>query len=237
MKVDHFNLLYLIFMLSFLSCQKADDGGEKPGLSDVGLIAYFPLDSGFVDAGGNNNPLEGYGAPEFVEGYTNETSTALLLNGEEDYLVGSIGHLDTFSISMWLESYRYFVGEWPKRRSTIFDFSNKQVYGDIDGSSGATQINCGIESEHVAGVDIGNGSEWFHLYIAVSNGVKIYLNGILQTTELLQNTVTYLSDTIYFGRASNDEEIDLTYFYGKIDEIRIYNRVLDQAEIEELSIK
>jgi hypothetical protein len=229
--------IFFVFTICLLGCEKANNIGEIPGLENPGLIAYFPLDSSYTDASGNNNLLQAYGAPEFVEGYRNEATTAVLLNGEEDFLVGSIGKLDTFSISMWLESYRYFVGEWPHRRSTIFDYSNKQVYGDIDGTSGATQFYCGIESEHVAGFDIGNESEWFHLYMAVSNEVKIYLNGSLQKTESLQDAMIYLSDTIYFGRASNDDEIDLTYFYGKIDEIRIFNRILDQAEIDELSLK
>jgi len=231
------HIIFLIFTISLLSCQKENDRGEDSGLLNPDLMAYFPFDSSYVDASGNNHLLQAYGAPEFVKGYRDEASTAVLLNGEDDFLVGSIGRLDTFSISMWLESYRYFVGEWPHRQSTIFDYSNKQVYGDIDGNSGATQINCGIESEHIAGIDIGNGSEWFHLYMAVSNELKIYLNGSLQKTEALQDALIYLSDTLYIGRASNDEEIDLTYFYGKIDEIRIYNRILDQAEIDELSLK
>jgi hypothetical protein len=73
--------------------------------------------------------------------------------------------------------------------------------------------------------------------MAVSDDVKIYVNGSLVTTTPLPGAITYLSDTIYFGRASNDDEIELTYFYGKLDEIRIYNRILDQAEIDELLLE
>ena len=41
---------------------------------------------------------------------------------------------------------------------------------------------------------------------------------------------------VYFRfNVSNDEKIELTYFYGLLDEIRIFNRILDQAEIDELS--
>jgi hypothetical protein len=138
---------------------------------------------------------------------------------------------------MWAQSYRYFVGEWPRWRSTFFDYSNKQVYGYIDGTSGATQIYCGIESEQVAESYIENCTDWFHLYMAVSNEVSIYVDGSLSETVQFQDTITYLSDIIYFGRSSSDDEIDLTYFYGKLDEIRIFNRILDQAEIDELSSK
>jgi hypothetical protein len=201
-----------------------------------GLIAYFPLDSSYTDESGNDHLLLAYGAPEFNEGYDNGPGSAVILDGDDDYLVGTIGKLDTFSISMWLRSYRYFVGEWPHWRSTLFDYSNKQVYGYIDGVSGATQISCGIESEQVTGIVPDNIYDWFHLYIAVCNDVKIYINGSLSKTEPLQGTVTYLSDLIYLGRASNDDEIELTYFYGLLDEIRIFNRILDQAEIDELSM-
>ena len=180
--------------------------------------------------------MQAFGTPEFTEGYRDESSTAVLFDGKDDFLVGTIGTLDTFSISMWIQSYRYYVGEWPYWRSTLFDYSNKQVYGAIDGISGATQIKCGMESEEVAAADIHNCTNWSHLYIAVSNDVKIYINDSLVTTTPHSGTITYLSEFIYFGRASNDDDIELTYFYGKLDEIRIFNRILDQAEIDELSL-
>ncbi len=235
-------LVLLIFTVSLLSCQSENEvdlynNGKNPGLLNQDLLAYFPLDSSYIDESGNDNLLQPYGNPEFVEGYRNEPSTAVLLDGDDDFLVGFIGKLDTFSISMWLLSYRYYVGEWPEWRSAIFDYSNKQVYGYIDGVSGATQINCGIESKPVAGAAIDNVGDWFHLYVAVSNDMKIYINGSLRKTEPYQDTITYLSDIIYFGRASNDDEIELTYFYGLIDEIKIFNRILDQTEIDELSSK
>ena len=235
-------LLLLIFIVGLVNCQNEDevdlhDKGKNLDLSNSDVIAYFPLDSSYIDESGNDNLLQPYGNPEFAEGYRNEPSTAVLLDGDDDFLVGFIGKLDTFSLSMWLLSYRYYVGEWPEWRSTVFDYSNKQVYGYIDGVSGATQLNCEVESKPVAGADIDNVNDWFHLYVAVSNDVKIYINGSLKKTVPNQDTITYLSDIIYFGRASSDDEIELTYFYGLIDEIRIFNRILDQTEIEELSSK
>ena len=228
-------LLILVLAVGFLSCQEVDGPDINDKGIDAGLLAYFPFDSSFNDASGNNNVLQVHGNPEFVKGFKDKPSTAILLNGKDDFLIGCIGKPDTFSISMWLQSFRYYVGEWPVWRSTVFDYSNKQVYGTIDGISGATQIKCGIESEEFAGADIANCVDWFHLYISVSDDVKIYLDDSLAKTSPLQDKITFLNDTIYFGRASDDEEIKLTYFYGKLDEIRIFNRILDQAEIKELS--
>jgi len=230
-------LSVFILIVSFISCKDDNESKFNDEHKNSGLHAYFPLDSSYTDASGNNVFLKAFGNPDFVKGSNNEPSTAVLLNGEDDYLVAFIGKLDTFSISMWLQSNRYYVGEWPQWRSIFFDYSNKQVYGSIDGISGATQIKVGVENEEIADIYIDNCTEWFHLYIAVSNDVKIYINGNLTKTEPLRDTITYLSDSIYFGRASNDDEIILTYFYGKLDEIRIYNKILEQKEIDELSLK
>jgi hypothetical protein len=237
------NLIYTLFLLVLLfliGCSTEDDNGlnnngNHTGTLNDGLVAYFPLDSNYTDASGNDNPLQAYGNPGFADGCCNESSTSVLLDGEEDYLVGSIGKLDTFSISMWLLTYKNYVGEWPRWRSTCYDYSNKQVYGYIDGSTGATQLHCGIESVPVASAYIPDFNNWFHMYIAVGNDVKIYINGQLEKTEAIQDTMVYSSDIIYFGRASSDDEIELTYFDGKLDEIRIYNRMLNQEEIKELS--
>lgn len=230
-------LLLLILVVSLLSCQDDNESYLPDNGENSGLVAYFPLDNSYTDESGNEHLLQANGNPEFTEGYLDEPSTAVLLDGKDDFLVGSIGTLDTFSISLWIQSYRYYVGEWPQWRSILFDYSNKQVYGAIDGVSGATQIKCGIESEEFAAADIHNCTNWSHLYIAVSNDVKIYVNDSLVTTAPHAGAITYLSDLVYFGRASNDDELELTYFYGRLDEIRIFNRILDQAEIDELSIK
>ena len=222
----------LIFAICISGCHP-----ENPDQGDPYLIAYFPFDSSFDDKSGNDNILQVFGNPQFTEGYIEDSSIAIYLDGENDYLVSHIGIADTFSISMWVQSYTYFVGEWPPRRSTVFDYSEKQVYGYIDGASGATMLNGGIESEPLAGAMIDNCNNWFHIYLAVNNDMKIYLDGICKDTVPLEESMTYLNDIIYFGRSSSDDEIALTYFYGNLDEIRVYNRILEPSEIEQLALK
>ena len=230
-------LFVFLAMAVLLSCESENGEDEDHEGDDPGLIAYFPLDSTYADESGNGIILEVHGEPEFVEGADETAFSALLLDGEDDYLVAAIGKLDTFSISMWARSYRYFVGEWPRHRSTVFDYSNKQVYGYVDGVSGATQLNFGIGAEPLTGVIPDNMYNWFHLYVAVGHEVKIYLNGSLSSAEPVEGSNAYLHEWLYLGRASEDEDIDLTYFYGPLDEIRIYKRILGQEEIDELFMK
>lgn len=232
------NIIVLIFTACLLGCSDkgVNDSGNNTGTLNDGLVAYFPLDSNYTDASGNDNSLQAYGNPQFTEGYRGESSAAVLLDGKDDYLVGTIGKLDTFSISLWVQSYTTFVGEWPQWRSTCFDYSDKQVYSYIDATTGATQLHCGIESVPVADAYIAVGSNvWSHIYIAASNELKIYIDGELGATEALQDAIVYSSDSIFFGRASSDDNIELTYLDGKLDEIRIYNRILNQDEIGQLA--
>jgi len=226
-----------VCILGLLGCQSEnpENTGEEPDPLTSGLIAYFPLDSTFNDNSGNDAILQVHGTPDFADGYDSLPASAILLDGYDDYLEAAIGVLDTFTISMWIYSYRYFVGEWPHWRSTLFDYSGKQVYGFIDGVSGATQINCGIDAEPVTGIVPDNSHEWFHLVVAVSDKVQMYHNGILSNTAPLHDGTIYAGDILYLGRASQDEEIELTYFYGLLDEVRVYNRILDPQEIAELS--
>ncbi|MBN1184751.1 MAG: LamG domain-containing protein [Bacteroidales bacterium] len=236
-------LIFIVFTGLLVGCQYENEldlyySGESVDSLTSSLVAYFPLDGNFDDVSGNNSLLRAYGEPEFTEGYTEDPYTAISLDGENDFLVGFIGKLDTFSISMWLLSNISYAYEWPAWRSTFFDYSNKQVYGYIDGVTGATQFHCGIESETVLEEDIDNCiGNWFHVYMEVSDDVKMYINGQLRKIKPLQDTSDYWSDIIYFGRASYDDEMELTYFNGKFDEIRVYNRVLNSVEIKELSSK
>lgn len=232
-------IILLAFVAGLLGCQPEDDPGNgiDPDPVNAGLVAYFPLDSSYVDESGNEVDLLVHGSPEFAEGIDETPFTALLLDGYDDYLVANIGTLDTFSISMWIRSQRYFVGEWPQWRSTLFDYAEKQVHGYIDGVTGATQINFEVEAEPVTEFIPDNIYDWFHLVLTVGEEVNIYYNGILGKTEPLVGETIYSGDMIHLGRASGDEQIELTYFYGLLDEIRIYNRILGPDVVAELSTK
>ena len=228
--------LILVFAVMVLvSCESGKDDDMNENREKTGPIAYFPLDSSYMDESGNGILLQAFGNPEFTEGHGKEPFTAVLLDGEDDYLVATVGNLDTFSISMWILSYRYFVGEWPHWRSTVFDYANKQVYGYIDAVSGATQFSFGIAGEPVTGIVPDNMNNWFHLYVAVGKEVSIYYDGSLTATEPVEEPGIYVNGLLYLGRSNEDDEIKLTQFYGLLDEIRIYNRILDQSEIDELS--
>ena len=223
-----------------ISCQYENEqelyySGEAADSINADLVAYFPLDGDFNDASGNNNLMQAFGDPEFSEG-KDGTSLAVLLDGSDDFLISFLGKLDTFSISMWFLSNIGYASGGLKR--SLFDYSNKQVFGYIDGVSGATELHCGLRAESFEQQDIGESMGfWYHVCMSVGDELEMYINGNLQKIKPINDTLRYWGDIIYFGRASYDDEIDLTFFNGKLDEIRVYNRTLNAIEVRELLLQ
>jgi hypothetical protein len=89
----------------------------------------------------------------------------------------------------------------------------------------------GFREFNTSGVDLQTGT-WYHIAATFNNAndsVRVYLNGAevdnwSPNEEPLTNT-----EDLYIGRTQYGE-----YWDGKLDDVRIYNRVLDQTEIQAL---
>jgi len=239
--MKYLGIIFLVFSIAGCQYENEEDlyySGESADSLNAGLVAYFPLDGDYNDTSGNNCELSAFGDPGFAEGFRGVPSTAIILDGIDDFLIAFIGKLDTFSISMWILSNIRFAYENPQLQAVFFDYSNKEVYGYIDGISGATEVHCGVNSSTITSEDMGEVKDtWYHIYIGVTDEVELYINGRLRKIEPFEDTLNYWSDIIYFGRASYDDDMANTFFSGILDEIKVYNRILNPVEIRELSMK
>ena len=84
-----------------------------------------------------------------------------------------------------------------------------------------------------------NNNNWHHVVVildstqAASNEVKIWIDSISQSLTKSYNSDTsgnFINKGLIFGRASSK----LNYFNGALDDVKIYNRVLNQTEITNL---
>jgi len=79
-------------------------------------------------------------------------------------------------------------------------------------------------------------SKWVHLvgtYSKTTGVSKIYINGVLSNTTIAGSiSSNYSTGNMYIGKAGNLS--GQTYFTGKMDDIRIYKRVLNQNEVKAL---
>jgi hypothetical protein len=62
-----------------------------------------------------------------------------------------------------------------------------------------------------------------------SNTVKLYINGVLDSTFVLTKTVKFTSRPVVLGRW--DYQYNYYYFNGKIPVAKAYNRALSAADV------
>jgi gliding motility-associated-like protein len=207
----------------------------------VGLVAYYSFD--FCDASDDTgNGANGVinGAPECECG---PSGSALQLNGVNDD-VRFLGSFDLLFAGDFTLSF-YFL---PENAPGIIDILSKKANCTIDNSlairyeSGSRTLraeiaeNINARSESRAVLD---GPEcWKHI-TWVRNGVNLllYVNGVVVHTvttpgflDVSNNGVMSIANSPCLA---NGEQ----RFAGRIDELRMYNRALTTAEVEELYVQ
>jgi len=176
------------------------------------------------DDSGNNNNGTAYGGPAVVDGVVGK---ALQFDGVDDYVIaGNISAINkdnNYTFSAWINPYQV------SSRVTIFENSQ--------GCSNRNGMN--IESNLVK-FGYYNGASWYGASGAISANIwthvvginragtlSLYVNGVLQTGIV----VPYVTCSgFYLGRTTTQG----LYFFGLIDDVRIYSAALSQAQIQQL---
>jgi len=159
---------------------------------------------------------------------------SLDFDGTDEYVeITSVSALEptTISVEMWL-------------KTSGTDGSHHRALSMTDSDVGAgvaymverigTSLSFGIYNGAASKTKSYTYTEnvWYHLIGIYDNDVVyLYINGESQGTTSSAGTISYTdSDFIAIGRKN---AADGEYFDGKIDEVRIYNRVLTATEIKE----
>lgn len=198
-----------------------------------GLVAYWPFDEGTgkaaEDVTGNGHDGKFAGAPKWVDG---KFGTALEFDGEEDHVVVSddaafaieenITFMAWFSPGDVLTSRRLMV----KNNSifVIFDFGNKDSIDFL-----VKPDNTFAESK-TTDWKVG---EWYH-FAGTFDGktMKVYVNGKLEGEEA--NNVPIAPSDLELWIGGDDFGRPTDFFPGTIDEVRLYEKTLTEAEIQKV---
>jgi len=223
-----------------------------------GLQAYWPLDSSGNDISGNKYHGTLSNNPSFIVNRYNKPYTAAHFNGTNQYMyTGDI--LDSvfcskpnafFSISGWLkpDSYRnqrqIIIGKsaggtGPYQWYVYLENNSKIVaalcstpYGPTDYVESISTLPVSLTNWHhfVFTFDgsKSNRVERINIYLDTIKGYSPYTNvGSMGSTTV--NTNQYL--TMAAGHNENDPFTPSNQYLGSLDDIRIYNRVLNILEI------
>jgi hypothetical protein len=198
------------------------------------LISYWKLDDSStpaVDSVGLTN-LTISGATPGQTGVNAKLGTAYLFDGTND-IVGGVNTTYDFTTAMT-------ISFWMKTTSTG---TYKAVISNYDSDNYGYEIdiNDGNQIEFLTGngatysianstTNVTSGS-WFHVVCTYDNvNNRVYVNGALEGTNALAGPYVYTggtNETFKFGRRGGGS----IYYSGYLDEVGVWNRALNLAEV------
>lgn len=212
-----------------------------------GLVGYWKMDesswngtTGEVrDASGNNNHGTAQNGASIVTG---QFGNAGSFDGVNDSInigdVSSLEGLNRLTIAFWA----YLPSDWSAANNdwnVIIDKCCGHVYAVQSTGPGSTIMQFGVvttsSSAWVNIDDFGNyKGRWIHV-VGTYDGskVKTYLNSTFKSEKNLTGRVVTNSNSLGIGGRVNSTAAD-THFYGKLDEVRIYNRAFSDTEVSNL---
>ncbi len=214
--------LTLFFSIFTLTAQNVD--------LKRGLVAYYPFNGNANDESGNGNHGTVNGA-SLTNDRNEITNSSYYFNGINDYITASFLNINSIAVSFWFRS-----SMQNNDYSTLVD-CNKKFYCMVLGpaykyNSGKIFYRANLEDDIYSDL-IYSDNKWHHIYIDFDNDSgkqKMYINGVFIKSNSI-NKIGYLSK-IHFGRQEN--HLSTTFFKGNIDDIHIYNRGLNENEIQML---
>ncbi len=203
-----------------------------------GLVAWYPFN-------GNANDESGNGNDGVVNGATLATGRQGNISSSYDFDFGhyidcgslpSLGeNPSNFSISVWLNagnivsSDYYVVGTKRHIENGMTDWvtvgvGQNKFWMRFDDSGY-------MESNDLFSVSDALNGTWSHVvYIREDNVISVYVNGVIEGTAIDNHILTGSTYNFFLGGHLAWNK----FFLGKMDDVAIYNRVLNSSEIQQL---
>lgn len=196
------------------------------------LVLYYAFEDNTLDESQNLNNAAAYN-DYYDEGYFDQ---GLVLDGDTTFLQlpTSLSNLtDSLTVCAWV----YWNGG--DENQHVFDFGNgEEEYMYLCARDENNKLCFAIkgsdtEEQQVEATRLSR-KEWIHVAVAISpDTIAVYLNGELAAAEApaaLPSDIKPLLNYIGRSQATTDP-----YFYGFLDEFRIYNYTLSAEEIDTLA--
>ena len=245
---NQLTLTLFTLIIAVLFCSIADAG------LDSGLIGYWPLDERNGDTAGdksrNNHDAKLIGSAAWAPN-DGKIGGAVQLDGtgssvEDDDGGEYINGLDAFTVSVWVKSTSIptdlgiFHGIDPAGSDNVFTLRYDSAGWKV--AAATSLIKAGISTtggdmSYESASDVQT-TEWQHLVLTWSSGNQfaLYIDGVLdkpEFNEVAKDGEITAASKFVIGRGAKDN--NGTSWDGLIDDVRLYNRVLEEEEIASLA--
>ncbi|WP_341225731.1 LamG-like jellyroll fold domain-containing protein [uncultured Arcticibacterium sp.] len=218
--------------------------GGCPNLSIDGLVAYYPFNGNANDESGNgfNGIMDGATPTADKYGEFGFSGKALNFDGNDVVRIPNLYNattqpLNNVTYSLWFKpNQNYGAADLYSLiiRSTdggFTDMIGKPDFGNAEDNkfqfymyNGDFIINKATTIDFLANV-------WYHVVATRDNNTtKIYLNAVKEGEVTYTDPSEFYTD-LYLG---GHKTFNRWYFNGVLDDLRIYNRALSDAEVQEI---
>jgi mono/diheme cytochrome c family protein len=215
-----------------------------------GLVAHYEMDGSFADiAGGYKHARRLQGSPDFAAG---KIGRAASFDGDSQVTFGKLGPAeksDSFSLAMWLRGNTNLpitllqkLENETLRKGFEVTLDGYQLIGI---QRRAPHINIHLTANaadnaiHVRSKELIRIVDWGHVVVSYDGsgkaaGIKLYFNGKPAELEIIKDNLA--------SSIANDAELQIGNkafgrpYKGQLDDLRFYNRPLNEQEIEQLAI-
>jgi hypothetical protein len=193
------------------------------------LIAHWPLNGNTNDISGNGYHITNYGAT-LDNGKIGQCYTT---NGTSTYLTSPNiipNTTNNFSLAFWvyptITGYVLSPASYGYDHRLSYDLTNQRVrigvceFSDVNQRTYSTSTNSVLMNK------------WTHITLILDNlNIKIYVDGVLDlnTTETI--AIAPWTGLWFWGQRG----ISTSWFEGKLNDIRLFNHILTDMEIQEIA--
>lgn len=214
--------------------------GVQAQIPTGNLICFYPFNSNLEDQAGANDGVSMGGV--FTTDRFGHPNQALYLSGEGSNVdFGDISlEAPEFTISFWMNFDTVFSGAY--RILSKREICNASNFVDISVGDSLVGMECysgSNNSANAAGGGLVEPSRWIHIAFVVDSSTQQtlkYIDGTLVSTKAWPSQMGSIDNSASFG-ISLSPCIDESYaksYKGNIDDIRVYDRPLNQSEISQL---
>jgi hypothetical protein len=207
----------------------------------TGLVGYWAFEEGkgakARDSSFNSNhgDLTNMEEADWVDG---KLGKALDFDGSDEYVDcgndSSLSITSNITIAAWIKSFDWTVNTFPTVLAKRLNDESKETNYMIQYDGGSLYFyfyNDGWVGYYWTTLPPEN--EWHHIAVTYnSTNVSLYYDGTLEKVE--PETTSMLPTTGHLNLGTGRADYSYHFYKGLIDEVRIYNRVLETSEIEAL---
>lgn len=197
-----------------------------------GLQVFYPFTGNSLDYSGYGRHGSAFGGATLTTDRFGNANSAYYFDGINSFIsANSSFDYPNKTISLWVRPLSIF-GSGSTINVALVEDHNGLIYGNSIASfaNGSAHLTAGGNSSKYEQTNIVPGT-WYHLVIVRSqNTSRYYINGKLVSSGLITSTLTSNTGNSYMiigaGRTTSNQ-----YFQGSIDEVRVYNRAVNECEV------